>query len=93
MFIQINDNKSLPVDDIIMILNKDCFNKSRDLSVLEGVEIIECICDSEEDIKSYIITKDEDNIKDKRIGYKLYKSTKSSLSLLNKYDKLEGTND
>lgn len=87
MFIQVNDAISLRVDDIVLILDKECFNSK--LDILKNAEIVDYVNDSEEDIKSYIITKDENSVNDKGIDYKLYKSTKSSLSLLNKFNKLE----
>lgn len=92
MFIKINEAISLYERDIVFILDKESIYKSEELDFLDNVEIVEYINDNEEDIKSYIITKEENCEKDKEIGYKMYKSTKSSLSLLNKYYKLEGNN-
>lgn len=88
MFIQINETLSIPVKDIIMIMDKDCYNDIGELN-LRDVEVINYFNKEEDDIKSYIITNGKG--KDKGNSYKMYKSTKSSLSLLNKYDKLEGT--
>ena len=92
MFIKINDAISLYEKDIVFILDKESIYESEELDFLDNVEIVEYINDNEEDIKSYIITKVQDCEQDKEFGYMLYKSTKSSLSLLNKYYKLEGNN-
>lgn len=90
MFIQVNDAISLLVDDIVLILDKGCFNSK--LCKLKNIEIVDYVNDKEEDIKSYIIARDENSLNDKGIDYKLYRSTKSSLSLLNKFNKLEEWN-
>lgn len=92
MFIKINETISLYEKDIIFILDKDCIYEVEDLRFLENMEIVDYINENDEDIKTFIITKEEDFEKDKEITYKLYKSTKSSLSLLNKYYKLEENN-
>lgn len=92
MFIRINETISLYEKDIICILDKDSIYESEDLKILESLGKIDYINENKEDVKSFIITKEEDYEKDKEITYKLYKSTKSSLSLLNKYYKLEGNN-
>lgn len=90
MFIQVNETISLAVSDIICILDKECLGL--ELAKLKNVEIVEYIDKNEEDIKTYIITKDED-LDDKTGAYKLYKSAKSSLSLINRFNKLEEYDD
>ena len=87
MFIKVNETISLAVSDIIFILHKECLEK--EFTRLGNVEIVEHISDNEDDIKSYIITRDEDSLNDKAGAYKLYKSAKSSLSLINRYNKSE----
>lgn len=87
MFIKVNETISLAVSDIIFILDKECLDMQ--FASLDNVEIVEHINDNEEDIKSYIITRDEDSLNSKARAYRLYKSAKSSLSLINRYNKLE----
>lgn len=89
MFIRVNDSISLTLDEIVLILDKECFKLRNDSAIFNRVEVVDYLGDDEEDIKTYIITRYEDDLEDKGIGYRLYKSTKSSLSLLNRYNKLE----
>lgn len=89
MFIQINETLSIPVKEIVMIMDKDCYNEI-DKKIITNIEVINYNNEDDNDVKAYIIT--NGTAKDKGNSYKMYKSTKSSLSLLNKYDKLEGTN-
>lgn len=89
MFIKVNDSISLTLNEIVLILDKESFKLRNDSGIFNRVEVVDYLGDDEEDIKTYIITRYEDDLEDKGIAYRLYKSTKSSLSLLNRYNKLE----
>lgn len=89
MFIKVNDSISLTLNEIVLILDKESFKLRNDSEIFNRVEVVDYLGDDEEDIKTYIITRYEDDLEDKGIAYRLYKSTKSSLSLLNRYNKLE----